>query len=117
MRYSLTNLHVYINANLQGFTNILEACRHNGIEHLADASSSSVYGGYTKLPFSVHDNIDHPVSLYAVTKKANELMAHTYNHLLRLPTQGYVFYGLLPLGQTRHGAVFVHQSYPGRQTD
>ena len=92
VRYSLTNPHSYIDANLQGFTNILEGCRHNGIEHLAYASSSSVYGGNTKLPFSEHDNIDHPVSLYAATKKANELMAHTYSHLFRLPTTGLRFF-------------------------
>ena len=92
VRYSLTNPHAYIDANVQGFTNILEACRHNGIEHLAYASSSSVYGGNTKLPFSEHDNIDHPVSLYAATKKANELMAHTYSHLFRLPTTGLRFF-------------------------
>ena len=92
VRYSLTNPHAYIDANLQGFTNILEGCRHNGIEHLAYASSSSVYGGNTKLPFSEHDNIDHPVSLYAATKKANELMAHTYSHLFRLPTTGLRFF-------------------------
>lgn len=92
VRYSLANPHAYIDANLQGFTNILEGCRHNGIEHLAYASSSSVYGGNTKLPFSEHDNIDHPVSLYAATKKANELMAHTYSHLFRLPTTGLRFF-------------------------
>lgn len=92
VRYSLTNPHAYIDANLQGFTNILEGCRHSGVEHLAYASSSSVYGGNTKLPFSEHDNIDHPVSLYAATKKANELMAHTYSHLFRLPTTGLRFF-------------------------
>lgn len=92
VRYSLTNPHAYIDANVQGFTNILEGCRHNGVEHLAYASSSSVYGGNTKLPFSEHDNIDHPVSLYAATKKANELMAHTYSHLFRLPTTGLRFF-------------------------
>ncbi len=92
VRYSLTNPHAYIDANVQGFTNIVEGCRHNGIEHLAYASSSSVYGGNTKLPFSEHDNIDHPVSLYAATKKANELMAHTYSHLFRLPTTGLRFF-------------------------
>ncbi len=92
VRYSLTNPHAYIDANLQGFTNVLEGCRHNGVEHLAYASSSSVYGGNTKLPFSEHDNIDHPVSLYAATKKANELMAHTYSHLFRLPTTGLRFF-------------------------
>jgi UDP-glucuronate 4-epimerase len=92
VRYSLTNPHAYIDANLQGFMNILEGCRHNGVEHLAYASSSSVYGGNTKMPFSEHDNIDHPVSLYAATKKANELMAHTYSHLFRLPTTGLRFF-------------------------
>jgi UDP-glucuronate 4-epimerase len=92
VRYSLTNPHAYIDANLQGFINILEGCRHNGVEHLAYASSSSVYGGNTALPFSEHQNIDHPVSLYAATKKANELMAHTYSHLFRLPTTGLRFF-------------------------
>jgi len=92
VRYSLTNPHAYIDANLQGFTNVLEGCRHNGVEHLVYASSSSVYGGNTALPFSEHHNIDHPVSLYAATKKANELMAHTYSHLFRLPTTGLRFF-------------------------
>jgi UDP-glucuronate 4-epimerase len=92
VRYSLSNPHAYIDANLQGFTNVLEGCRHNGVEHLAYASSSSVYGGNTDLPFSEHHNIDHPVSLYAATKKANELMAHTYSHLFRLPTTGLRFF-------------------------
>jgi UDP-glucuronate 4-epimerase len=92
VRYSLTNPHAYIDANLQGFTNVLEGCRHNGVEHLAYASSSSVYGGNTALPFSEHHNIDHPVSLYAATKKANELMAHTYSHLFLLPTTGLRFF-------------------------
>src|SRR5690606_4044159 len=81
VRYSLTNPHAYIDSNLVGFTNILEGCRHAGVEHLAYASSSSVYGANRKMPFSVHQNVDHPVSLYAATKKANELMAHTYSHL------------------------------------
>ena len=79
VRYSLTNPHAYIDANIIGFTNILEECRHNRIRHLVYASSSSVYGGNTSMPFSEHDNIDHPISLYAATKKANELMAHTYS--------------------------------------
>jgi UDP-glucuronate 4-epimerase len=92
VRYSLANPHAYIDANLQGFTNVLEGCRHNRVEHLAYASSSSVYGGNTALPFSEHHNIDHPVSLYAATKKANELMAHTYSHLFRLPTTGLRFF-------------------------
>lgn len=92
VRYSLTNPHAYIDANLQGFINILEGCRHNEVQHLAYASSSSVYGGNTALPFSEHHNIDHPVSLYAASKKANELMAHTYSHLFRLPTTGLRFF-------------------------
>lgn len=92
VRYSLQNPHAYVQSNLVGFTNILEACRHHNIEHLVYASSSSVYGGNTKLPFSEHDNVDHPVSLYAATKKANELMAHTYSHLYQLPTTGLRFF-------------------------
>jgi UDP-glucuronate 4-epimerase len=92
VRYSLTNPHAYIDSNLVGFINILEGCRHHKVEHLAYASSSSVYGANTKMPFSIHDNIDHPVSLYAATKKANELMAHTYSHLYQLPTTGLRFF-------------------------
>jgi UDP-glucuronate 4-epimerase len=92
VRYSLTNPHAYIDSNLVAFTNILEGCRHNGVEHLAYASSSSVYGGNTEMPFSVHHNVDHPLSLYAATKKANELMAHTYSHLYGLPTTGLRFF-------------------------
>ena len=92
VRYSLTNPHAYIDANLQGFINILEGCRHNDVAHLAYASSSSVYGGNISMPFSEHHNIDHPVSLYAATKKANELMAHTYSHLYDLPTTGLRFF-------------------------
>ena len=92
VRYSLTNPHAYIDANLQGFINILEGCRHNDVTHLAYASSSSVYGGNVSMPFSEHHNIDHPVSLYAATKKANELMAHTYSHLYDLPTTGLRFF-------------------------
>jgi UDP-glucuronate 4-epimerase len=92
VRYSLTHPHAYIDANLQGFINILEGCRHHGVQHLSYASSSSVYGGNTALPFSEHHNIDHPVSLYAATKKANELMAHTYSHLFGLPTTGLRFF-------------------------
>jgi UDP-glucuronate 4-epimerase len=92
VRYSLVNPHAYINSNVVGFTNILEACRRHQIDHLVYASSSSVYGGNTKLPFSEHDCVDHPVSLYAATKKANELMAHTYSHLYQLPTTGLRFF-------------------------
>ena len=92
VRYSLTNPHSYINSNLVGFLNILEACRHTGVEHLAYASSSSVYGANTRMPFSVHDNVDHPVSLYAATKKSNELMAHSYSHLYGIPVTGLRFF-------------------------
>ena len=92
VRYSLQNPHAYIESNIVGFTNILEGCRHNEVEHLVYASSSSVYGSNTHMPFSVHHNVDHPVSLYAATKKANELMAHTYAHLYRLPTTGLRFF-------------------------
>jgi UDP-glucuronate 4-epimerase len=92
VRYSLENPHAYIDANLVGFTNILEGCRHNDVEHLVYASSSSVYGANTTMPFSVHHNVDHPVSLYAATKKANELLAHTYSHLYSLPTTGLRFF-------------------------
>ncbi len=92
VRYSLTHPHAYIDSNLVGFTNILEGCRHHGVEHLVYASSSSVYGANTRMPFSIHDNVDHPVSLYAATKKANELMAHTYSHLYGLPTTGLRFF-------------------------
>jgi UDP-glucuronate 4-epimerase len=92
VRYSLTNPHAYIDSNLTGFTNILEGCRHNGVEHLAYASSSSVYGSNKVSPFSIHHNVDHPVSLYAASKKANELMAHTYSHLFGLPTTGLRFF-------------------------
>jgi UDP-glucuronate 4-epimerase len=92
VRYSLRNPHAYIDSNVVGFMNVLEGCRHAGVQHLAYASSSSVYGGNTRLPFSEHDNIDHPVSMYAATKKANELMAHTYSHLFGLPTTGLRFF-------------------------
>ena len=92
VRYSLTNPHAYIDANLQGFMNVLEGCRHHQIGHLVYASSSSVYGGNETVPFSEHDNVDHPLSLYAATKKANELMAHTYSHLYQLPTTGLRFF-------------------------
>lgn len=92
VRYSIQNPYVYIDANIQGFINILEGCRAIKTEHLIFASSSSVYGGNTKVPFSEHDNVDHPVSLYAATKKANELMAHTYSHLYQIPTTGLRFF-------------------------
>jgi UDP-glucuronate 4-epimerase len=92
VRYSLTNPHAYIDSNIQGFMNILEGCRHTNVKHLVYASSSSVYGANTAMPFSVHDNVDHPLSLYAASKKSNELMAHTYSHLYGLPTTGLRFF-------------------------
>ena len=92
VRYSLKNPRSYVQSNLVGFGNILEGCRHNGVQHLVYASSSSVYGLNTAMPFSVHHNVDHPISLYAASKKANELMAHTYSHLYRLPTTGLRFF-------------------------
>jgi UDP-glucuronate 4-epimerase len=92
VRYSIVNPYAYMESNLAGFMTILEGCRHHGVEHLVFASSSSVYGANTRMPFSVHQNVDHPVSLYAATKKANELMAHTYAHLYRLPCTGLRFF-------------------------
>jgi UDP-glucuronate 4-epimerase len=92
VRYSLQNPHAYVDSNIVGFMNVLEGCRHHGVQHLVYASSSSVYGGNTQMPFSVHDSVDHPVSMYAATKKANELMAHTYSHLFGLPTTGLRFF-------------------------
>ena len=92
VRYSIENPLAYINSNILGFTHILEGCRHNNVNHLVYASSSSVYGSNTKMPFSIHDNIDHPLSFYAASKKANELMAHTYSNLYNLPTTGLRFF-------------------------
>lgn len=92
VRYSLVNPQAYVDSNVVGFTNVLEGCRHNAVQHLAYASSSSVYGSNTQMPFSESHNIDHPVSMYAATKKANELMAHTYSHLFGLPTTGLRFF-------------------------
>ena len=92
VRYSIKNPHAYIDSNLVGFVNVLEGCRHSGVKHLVFASSSSVYGSNTKIPFAVQDNVDHPISLYAASKKANELMAHSYSHLYNLPTTGLRFF-------------------------
>ncbi|MEJ2683153.1 MAG: NAD-dependent epimerase [Candidatus Sulfobium sp.] len=92
VRYSLKNPYSYVDSNISGFLNVLEGCRHNGVRHLVFASSSSVYGANTRMPFSVHHNVDHPVSLYAATKKANELMAHTYSSLYKLPCTGLRFF-------------------------
>jgi len=91
VRYSLKNPHSYVNTNLVGFLNVLEGCRHTDVQHLVFASSSSVYGANTNMPFSVHDNVDHPVSLYAASKKSNELMAHSYSSLFGLPVPAYGF--------------------------
>ncbi len=117
VRYSLENPQAYVDSNLVGFTNILEGCRHHDVRHLAYASSSSVYGANTKMPFSVHHNVDHPVSLYAATKKANELMAHTYSHLFRLPTTGLRFFTVYGPWGAGHGLVQVHQGDPGGPAD
>ncbi len=116
VRYSLTNPHSYIDSNLVGFCNILEACRHNAVEHLMYASSSSVYGSNKRQPFSVHDNVDHPVSLYAATKKANELMAHTYSHLYGLPTTGLRFFTVYgPWGRPDMAAyIFTKAIFEGK---
>ena len=111
VRYSLENPRAYAEANLTGFLNILEACRTADCRHLVYASSSSVYGGNRKLPFSVNDGVDHPISLYAATKKANELMAHSYSHLYQLPAdRPALFHSLWALGPPRHGLLPVHQS-------
>ena len=109
VRYSLDHPHAYIDANVSGFLNVLEGCRHHGVEHLVYASSSSVYGVNEKLPFSVSDNVDHPVSLYGATKKANELMAHAYAHLFGLPVTALrILHRLRPLGTAGHVAVPVY---------
>jgi UDP-glucuronate 4-epimerase len=119
VRYSLKNPHTYADANLSGFLNILEACRHNEIKHLVYASSSSVYGGNTKMPFSENDTVDHPVSLYAATKKANELMAHAYSHLYGIPTTGLRFFTVYgPWGRPDMAYfMFVRAILDGRPID
>ena len=119
VRYSLKNPQAYVNSNVTGFLNILEACRHNGCEHLVFASTSSVYGANRKLPFSEHDNTDHPVSLYAATKKANELMAHTYSHLFGLPVTGLRFFTVYgPWGRPdMSAALFTRAILAGRPID
>lgn len=119
VRYSITNPHAYGSANLVGFLNILEACRHQEIEHLVYASSSSIYGGNRKMPFSERDAVDHPVSLYAATKKANELMAHSYSHLYGLPTTGLRFFTVYgPWGRPDMSPVlFARAIFEGRPID
>jgi UDP-glucuronate 4-epimerase len=118
VRYSLLNPNAYVDSNLVGFVNVLEGCRQHAVQHLVYASSSSVYGGNTRMPFAERDNVDHPVSLYAATKKANELMAHTYSHLYRLPTTGLRFFTVYgPWGAARHGAFPVHPGDPRGSAD
>ena len=118
VRHSIDHPHAYVDANLEGFANVLEGCRHNQCRHLLYASSSSVYGANTKVPFSVDDKTDHPVSLYAATKKANELMAYSYSHLYRLPVTGLaVLYHLWAMGPARHGDFPVCQGDPRRHAD
>jgi UDP-glucuronate 4-epimerase len=119
VRYSITNPHVYVDSNIVGFLNVLEGCRHNGVEHLAYASSSSVYGANTSMPFSVHDNVDHPLSLYAASKKANELMAHTYSHLYGLSVTGLRFFTVYgPWGRPDMAMfLFIKAMLEGRPID
>jgi len=119
VRYSIENPAAYVDTNLVGFGNILEGCRHNGVEHLVYASSSSVYGANTRMPFSVHDNVDHPVSLYAASKKANELMAHTYSHLFDIPTTGLRFFTVYgPWGRPDMALFkFTHNILEGKPID
>ena len=119
VRYSLKNPHTYVDSNITGFLNVLEGCRHNGVEHLVYASSSSVYGANTKMPFSVHDNVDHPVSFYAATKKSNELMAHSYSHLYGIPITGLRFFTVYgPWGRPDMSpSLFVSAIHEGRPID
>jgi UDP-glucuronate 4-epimerase len=119
VRYSLTHPHAYGHSNLTGFLQVLEGCRQTGVRHLVYASSSSVYGGNSKLPFSVHDNVDHPLSLYAATKKANELMAHAYSHLYQLPTTGLRFFTVYgPWGRPDMAVfIFTEAILAGRAID
>ena len=118
VRYSLENPQAYVSANIAGFVNILEGCRHHRVEHLVYASSSSVYGANTRMPFSVHHNVDHPVSLYAATKKANELMAHSYSHLFTIPHDRLtLFYRIRSVGTPRYGAISIYQEHPCGRAD
>ena len=118
VRYSLTNPHAYIQSNITGFLNILEGCRHTGVEHLVFASSSSVYGANTAMPFSVHDGVDHPLSLYGATKKSNELMAHSYAPSLRpAGHRPALLYRLWPVGAAGHGALRLHEAHSGGRAD
>ena len=115
VRYSLQNPHAYNKANIDGFLNILEAARQYTPQHLIFASTSSVYGANTKMPFHENDNTDHPMSLYAATKKANEVMAHSYSHLFNIPVTGTRFFTVYgPWGTTRYGIISIHQKYISR---
>ena len=109
VRYSIENPYAYIDSNITGFMNILEACRHNPIKHLVFASSSSVYGSNTNMPFSVNDNVDHPLSIYAATKKSNELMAHTYSNLFDIPVSGLRFFTVYGPWGRPDMALFIYQ--------
>ena len=113
VRYSIENPSAYVDSNIVGFFNILECCKDNKIAHLLYASSSSVYGGNKNLPFKEEDNVDHPVSLYGATKKANELMAHSYGHLFDLPTTGLRFFTVYGPGADRYGIIFIYKGYFG----
>ena len=119
VRYSLTHPHAYIDSNVVGFMNVLEGCRHSGVEHLVYASTSSVYGANTKMPFSVHQSANHPLSMYAATKKANEVMAHTYSYLFRLPTTGLRFFTVYgPFGRPDMALfLFTHNILAGKPID
>jgi UDP-glucuronate 4-epimerase len=116
VRYSLENPQAYVDSNVTGTLNVLEGCRHNGVEHLVFASTSSVYGLNTNMPFTVHRGVDHPLSLYASTKRANELMAHNYAALFKLPVTGLRFFTVYgPWGRPGHGPVPVHAQHPRGQ--
>ena len=118
VRYSLQDPHAYVSSNLVGFVNLLEACRHGGVEHLVYASTSSVYGANVSTPFREDDPVDHPVSLYAATKRSNELMAHTYSHLFGLPTTGLRFFTVYgPWGRPGHVDGALHQGHPRGRAD
>jgi UDP-glucuronate 4-epimerase len=118
VRYSVENPHAYADSNLTGTLHVLEGCRQHKVGHLVFASTSSVYGANTKMPFSVHQNVDHPLSFYAATKKANELMAHTYASLLRTSGDGpAVLHGVRAVGEAGHGALPVHAQHPRGQAD
>ncbi len=115
VRYSIINPHAYVQSNVTGFLHVLEGCRGHAIEHLVYASTSSVYGANTRMPFSERQNVDHPLTLYAATKKSNELMAHSYSSLYRLPTTDCGFFTVYgPWGRPGHGAVSIHQEHPRR---